>query len=285
MKLTAQGRRRTRRTRWLGVAVIVLALPHGAAAWGRNGNKLVVNKAIDTLPPDIQEFFESNRAILSQHVTDPLDSIAKTAAERHNHVLYLDKYGRFPFDALPRSYKAAVTKFGKTKLQANGLLPWQVGVYSQKLTEDLKAGHWDTAKLDAAILANYVAEAHDPFNTTEDFDGHLTEQTGINERFGTTLVDRYSSFFPMRPNDATFISDPTDHAFEACLTSHSWLETILLADRNARRGQNSYNDEYFDHFYNLAAVTLIRQLSAAATDVGSYWLTAWTNAGRPQLPH
>jgi hypothetical protein len=267
------------------VAVIVLALPHGAAAWGRNGNKLVVNKAIDTLPPDIREFFESNRAILSQHVTDPLDSIAKTAAERHNHVLYLDKYGRFPFDALPRSYKAAVTKFGKTKLQANGLLPWQVGVYSQKLTEDLKAGHWDTAKLDAAILANYVAEAHDPFNTTEDFDGHLTEQTGINERFGTTLVDRYSSFFPMRPNDATFISDPTDHAFEACLTSHSWLETILLADRNARRGQNSYNDEYFDHFYNLAAVTLIRQLSAAATDVGSYWLTAWTNAGRPQLPH
>jgi len=285
VKLTAQGRRRTRRTRWLGVAVIVLALPHGAAAWGRNGNKLVVNKAIDTLPPDIREFFESNRAILSQHVTDPLDSIAKTAAERHNHVLYLDKYGRFPFDALPRSYKAAVTKFGKTKLQANGLLPWQVGVYSQKLTEDLKAGHWDTAKLDAAILANYVAEAHDPFNTTEDFDGHLTEQTGINERFGTTLVDRYSSFFPMRPNDATFISDPTDHAFEACLTSHSWLETILLADRNARRGQNSYNDEYFDHFYNLAAVTLIRQLSAAATDVGSYWLTAWTNAGRPQLPH
>jgi hypothetical protein len=32
-------------------------------------------------------------------------------------------------------------------------------------------------------------------------------------------------------------------------------------------------------------VTLIRQLSDAATDVGSYWLTAWVNAGRPQLPH
>jgi hypothetical protein len=30
---------------------------------------------------------------------------------------------------------------------------------------------------------------------------------------------------------------------------------------------------------------LIRQLSEASTDVGSYWLTAWINAGRPQLPH
>ncbi len=277
--------RRAWRLTLVMAATFAMASPQGAWAWGRNGNKLVVNKAIDTLPADIREFFESNRALLSQHVTDPLDSIAKVASERHNHFLYLDKYGRFPYDGLPRSYKAAVAKFGKTKLQANGLLPWQIGVYSQKLTEAIKAGHWDEAKLDAAILANYVAEAHDPFNTTEDFDGRLTGQAGINDRFGTTLIDRYSSFFPMRPNDATYINDPTDHAFEACLSSHSWLETILLADRNSRRSQNTYNDEYYDHFYNAAAVILIRQLSDAATDVGSYWLTAWINAGRPQLPH
>ena len=283
--LSARYRRTFYRSLVLPALGIFLVFPYGARAWGRNGNKLVVNKAIDTLPADIRDFFESNRALLSQHVTDPLDSIAKVAAERHNHFLYLDKYGRFPYDALPRSYKAAVTKFGKTKLQANGLLPWQVGVYSQKLTEAMKAARWDEAKLDAAILANYVAEAHDPFNTTEDFDGHLTGQAGINERFGTTLIDRYSSFFPMRPNDASFISDPTDHAFEACLSSHSWLETILLADRNSRHGQNSYNDEYFDRFYNAAAVILIRKLSDAATDVGSYWMTAWINAGKPQLPH
>jgi hypothetical protein len=276
--------RRTWRLALVAAATFALASPQRAWAWGRNGNKLVVNKAIDTLPAEIREFFESNRALLSQHVTDPLDSIARVASERHNHFLYLDKYGRFPYDGLPRNYKSAVTKFGKTKLQANGLLPWQIGVYSQKLTEAIKAGHWDEAKLDAAILANYVAEAHDPFNTTEDFDGRLTGQTGINDRFGTTLIDRYSSFFPMRPNDAAYINDPTDHAFEACLSSHSWLETILLADRNSRRSQNTYNDEYYDHFYNAAAVILIRQLSDAATDVGSYWLTAWINAGRPQLP-
>ena len=39
-----------------------------------------------------------------------------------------------------------------------------------------------------------------------------------------------------------------------------------------------------DRFYNEAGAILIRQLSDAATDVGSYWLTAWVNAGRPQLP-
>jgi hypothetical protein len=259
------------------VMVICVVLPQRASAWGRNAHKLVVNQAIDTLPLDIRGFFESNRVLLLQHVIDPLDAVAKTPTEKRNDHLYLDKYGRFPFDALPRSYKAALDKYGKSK----------IGVYSQKLTEDLKTGHWDEAKLDAAILANYVANAHDPFNTTENFDGKLTAQTGVNERFGTTLIDRYSSFFPMRPNDASFINDPTDHAFEVCLASHSWLETILVADRNAYiAGKSySYNDEYYDRFYNQAAAMLIRQLSEASTDVGSYWMTAWINAGRPQLPH
>jgi hypothetical protein len=269
----------------LAVTVSFALVPTGAYAWGSNGQRVVVNQAIDTLPADLRAFFENQRSFVVQHVTDPLDAEAKTPTERHNHFIRLDKYGHFPFDALPRSYKAAVNKFGKSKIDANGLLPWEIGVYSQKLTESMKLGRWDEARLNAAILAFYVAEAHDPFNTTENFDGHLTEQTGINERFGITLIDRFSSFFPMRPNDGSFITDPTDHAFEACLSAHSWLEVIELADRNARRESKSYNDEYFDRFYNQSAGTLIRQLSDAATDVGSYWLTAWTNAGKPALPH
>jgi len=269
----------------LALVVIFVSFPQHAAAWGRNGQKLVVSRAIETLPPEIRGFFEMNQAFLLQHVTDPFDTLSKAPSEKRNNHLFLDKYGRFPFEALPRSYKEAVTKFGKSKLDSNGLLPWQIGVYNQKLTDDMKTGRWEDAKLDAAILAHYVAQSHDPFSTTDNFDGKLTGQIGVNERFGTALIDRYSSFFPVRPNDAVYIRDPTDHAFESCLTSHSWLETILLADRNAYLGGSAYNDEYFDRFYNQAAATLIRQLSEAASDVGSYWLTAWTNAGKPQLPH
>jgi len=272
------------------LTMLALTLPlaiyaPAAFAWGNNANKLIVNRAIDTLPADLRPFFDNSRAELLNHVNDPFVTVAKTPAERKNQFLYLEKYGRFPFALLPRNYKAAVTKFGRSKLESNGLLPWQIGVYSAKLTGAMQTGKWADAKLYAAVLASYVAAAHDPFNTTDNMDGHLSAQNGINERFGTSLVDRYSSFFFMRPNDATFIADPTDHAFEACLSSHSWLETVLYADRDARRGLNSYTDEYYDHFYNQAGAVLIRQISDAATDVGSYWLTAWKNAGQPQLPH
>jgi hypothetical protein len=277
----------SRRLRFRFALALTIALsPSPAYAWGNGANRLVVNRAVETLPQDIRPFFDANRAVLLQHVNDPFGTPDKllTPAERRNQYLFLDKYGRFPFDTLPRGYKAAVAKFGKSKIESNGLLPWQIGVYSAKLTDAMRDGKWEDAKLFAAILANYVAAAHDPFNTTENMDGHLSAQNGINERFGTALVDRYSSYFFMRPSDATFIADPTDHAFEACLSSHSWLETILYADREARRGLNAYTDEYYDHFYNQAGAVLIRQLSEAAGDVGSYWLTAWKNAGQPQLP-
>jgi hypothetical protein len=271
-----------------GVALLLvvgLLLPCRTLAWGNNAQRLIVNHAVDTLPYELRPFFEANRDFLIQHVNDTLNQLDKHPNERQNHFIELDRYGKFPFDALPRSYKAALSKYSKSKIESTGLLPWEIGVYSQKLTEDMRNGRWDEAKLDAAFLADYVAEAHDPFNTTENFDGKLTGQSGVNDRFNTILIDRYGSFFPLNPHDAFFVSDPTDFAFDMCLNGHSMVESILLADRNAKRGLSSYTDEYYDRFYNLTAGSLIRQLSDAATDVGSYWLTAWTNAGKPPLPH
>lgn len=272
-----------------------ILVPACAFAWGTNGQRLVVTKAIDTLPAELRPFFEANREFFLQHGTDPIDvskgDVSKIDAakknptlERRYHILFLDHYGRFPFDSLPRDYKAAVAKFTRAKIEANGVLPWQIGVFSEKLTNAMKAGKWDEARLEAALLAHFVAESHDPFNTTDNFDGHLSGQLGVNERFGTVLIDRFSSFFPMHPNDAIYLHDPTDTAFEACLSAHSWLETILLADKRARKGLNNYSDEYYDRFYNQGAAILIRQLSDAATDVGSFWLTSWINAGKPQIP-
>lgn len=262
-------------------ALASLLLPGHAAAWGNNAQRLILNHAVDTLPYELRPYFETNRNFLIQHVNDPLSQIDKHPHERQNHFIELDKYGKFPFEALPRSYKAAVAKYSKSHIDSTGLLPWQVGVYSQKLMEDMKAGRWDEARVDAAFLADYVAEAHDPFNTTENYDGKMTGQSGVNDRFNTILVDRYGSFFPMNPHDAVFITDPTDYAFEMSLNAHSLVESILLADRAAKRGLASYTDEYYDRFYNLTAASLIKQLSDAATDVGSYWLTAWVNAGKP----
>ena len=263
------------------LAALFLLLPR-SFGWGQSADRLVANKAVDTLPPEMLPFFQANRQFLVQHVTDP-ESEEKTADERNNFIR-LDHYGQFPFAALPRSYTGAVSKFTRRTVETYGLLPWQIGIYSKKLTDAFESHTWTEAKLSAAILAYYVAAAHDPFNTTMNHDGSLSDQPGVNERFGTGLVDRYQLFFFVKPNEAAFIRDPTGNAFEMALGAHTWLENILWADSRAHEGLSSYGDAYYDRFYALAGAVLIRQFSDAATDVGSYWMTAWINAGRPQLP-
>jgi len=264
----------------------ILSSPAPAGAWGASAQKVITTKAVDTLPPELREFFEAHKGMLALQSAEPLESQSKIhAAERLNHYIYLDRYGRFPFDALPRDYKSALRTFGKSRIDANGVLPWQVGVYSDRLASAMRAGKWDEARQLAATLAYYVAATHDPFNTTDNSDGQLSGQNGVRLRFGLTLVDRFSLFFFVRPNDAAYISQTShDRAFESCLSAHSWLENILLADRRARSGLPDYTDEYYDRFYNQTGAILIRQISEAAADVGSFWLTAWINAGRPALP-
>jgi hypothetical protein len=264
-------------------AILLAAFPAGA--WNANADRLVTNQAVNTLPGDIRPFFEGNRQFLVQHVNDSRDEIARVPAEKPYNYIELDHYGTFPFAALPRDYKAAVSRYGRTVVAAHGELPWQIGLYSARLTEAFRTHNWTAARVAAASLAYFVAEAHDPFNTTINNDGRFSGQPRVNQRFGGSLFDRYSLFFYAHPNDAAFISDPTDHAFDICLTAHSWLEQVLLADARARQGLPDYTDEYYDRFYSQAGSILVHQLSDAATDVGSYWLTAWVNAGKPALPN
>jgi len=268
----------------LALLVILLLATPSSFGWGENAERMIVDKAVDTLPDEMRPFFQANRPYLVQHVTDPVEAEARNPAEQRNSFIQLDRYGQFPFTALPRSYTAAVAKFGKRTLESRGLLPWQIGLYSQKLTDALRAHNWDDAKVSAAILAHYVAAAHDPFKSTMNNDGALSSQPGVDERFGNGLVDRYQRFFFLKPNEAAFIRDPTEHAFDMSFSGHSWLENVLLADRRAHEGLSGYKDEYYDRFYAQAGAVLVRQLSDASTDIGSYWMTAWINAGRPPLP-
>jgi hypothetical protein len=269
------------------VAPVVLALlvvSPASFGWGENAERLITNKAVDTLPDEMLGYFGANRQFLVQHVTDPDEGASKNPTDPRNNFIELDHYGQFPFIGLPRAYSAAVAKYGRRTIGTYGLLPWQIGIYSQKLTDALREHNWTEARLNAALLAHYVAAAHDPFNTTVNNDGRLSDQPGVNERFGDGLVDRYQLFFFVKPNEAAFIRDPTDQGFEMALSAHSWLENILLADQRAHEGLSTYGDEYYDRFYAQAGAVLIRQFSDASTDVGSYWMTAWLNAGRPQLP-
>lgn len=272
------------------VAALVLAvagpllLPSPASAWGPAAHRVIVNGAVETLPPELREFFGANRTFLTNHIFDAAREAEKNPLEKRNQFIYLDRYGNFPYLALPREYKESVRKYSAGTVRRNGVLPWQIGVYSLKLTNAFRARDWDEVRAHAAALAFYVAQAHDSFSTTQNFDGRLSAQYGVEKRYGTSLVDRYSMFFVIRPAEAVKVDDPTLHAFDIVLEANSWLDNVLWADRRARADLPDYTDEFYDRFYNQVGMVLVKQVNDACHNVGSYWYTAWLNAGRPVLP-
>lgn len=261
-----------------------LAAGTSAYAWGPTAHRLVNRWAVETLPAEMHGFFEANRQFLIDHANDPDTWMAKDPFERKHHYIYLDKYGIFPFLSLPHSFKAATDQYGKSRINRDGLLPWQIGEYSLRLTNAFKAQNWEEVKLDAAALGHYMADATDPLHTTQNYDGQLTAQPGLEERFDIRLVDRFSNFFILAPQEAVKIDDPTEFAFQTALEAYTWVDHIVFEDRRSLEGLTSYNEDYFSRFYSRVGSTAMQQINAAAHDAGSYWYTAWLNAGRPQLP-
>ena len=270
--------------RFSALLVAWLALAHPVVAWGPAGHDLVNSWAIQTLPIEMRGFFEAHRQYLVAHANDPDEWMKNDRYERKRHYIYLDKYGIFPFLELPHSFRQAVENYGSGRVNRDGVLPWQVGEHSLRLTDAFKARNWDQVKLEAAVLAHYVAEARSPLHVTKNFDGQLTRQTGLEDRFENRLLDRYSKFFILHPEDAVKIDDPTEYAFQTCLEAYTVLDSTVLADMRARAGLPDYTDEYFDRFYSQIGANVMRAVNEAARDAGSYWYTAWLNAGKPALP-
>jgi hypothetical protein len=54
----------------LSLLIFFVALA-SSFGWGENADRLVTNKAVDTLPDEMLPFFQANRQYLVQHVSVP----------------------------------------------------------------------------------------------------------------------------------------------------------------------------------------------------------------------
>ena len=151
-------RRSLQRAVILSAGILVLGLGP-LFGWGETADRLVTNRAVDTLPQEMQPFFYANRQFLVEHVGPAEETDPKTGTARHTDFIQLDHYGPFPFSALPRDYNAATTKFNRRVLEQYGILPWEIGFYSKKLTDAFRDHDWKQVRTSAAILAHYVNAA------------------------------------------------------------------------------------------------------------------------------
>jgi Type I phosphodiesterase / nucleotide pyrophosphatase len=276
----------------LGLAVGML-LPAQAAAWGFTGHRLVNRKATATLPPPLRNLFVANADYLAEHAIDPdLWRDAGRPGEGVNHYLDMDAFGEWPFHGTPRKENEHLGKFG-AKARDRGRVPWRTEEVYRELVAAFRAKDPARVLEHAAVLGHYVADAHVPLHAVLNYDGQLTGQTGVHARWEAVLVDRFlRQIEPLvEPGAAAAGAEPVDVVFETLLESFGDAEKALLSDREstderdyaATPVDDRHADSYYSQLYEREAPRVVARLTRAAERLGSLWLSAYEDAGRPPL--
>ena len=252
--------------------------------------------AVDTLPPGMKNFFESERNFISEHAVDPDKWKGDDKAEMPRHYIDMDMYGTYPFKGLPRDYEEAVRKFGAEVVDSRGTLPWRIVEYTHKLAKDMKSGNREKIRMTAAALGHYVGDLHSPLHAAENYNGQYTNNYGVHKQFESRMINANLVSYDPEPDEATSIEDPLVHAFDIILNSYNLVLPILEADTKARKiltqtQIDSLNDwrskdipEYLSILYSDLGDMGWNQMNSASYNLGRYWVTAWELAGKPLLP-
>ena len=275
------------------VLVATLALPGRADAWGFEAHHLIMERAIALLPPELRPLFERHRAKVVERIIDP-DTwrAAGFEDEDPNHFLDLDweGYGKEPFAELPRDLTAAIAKFGRSRIQQNGTVPWRV----EEMYGNLQRAFRDYPRRGAfgqndiihfsAWLSHYVSDSIQPFHGVLNYDGQLTRQNGVHARFESALVERYRSQLTLAPKPLPPVRAPRDFIFERLIEDTRLAPVILKADLDAIGTRDVYDDQYFDAFFKATRPVLEQRLNDSIAAVAAVITGAWEAAGRPPVP-
>ncbi len=279
---------------------LLFAISSKLFGWGFWAHKEINRKAIDVLPKEMRTFFQGNADYLSEHAIDPDQRRYKDENEGFYHYIDIDRYGAYPFSALPHDYQAAVEKFGVGFVKKNGLVPWRIADFVHQLKEAMRKKDKQEILFYAANLGHYVADAHVPLHATENYDGQLTDQKGVHARFESDIPERYGKLNNLSVDSAQYISNPLEFAFHVILESYSFVDSVLKADKAAKEGlaesdlysvfkksgrtEYHYSDIYFQRFNERLHGLVEKRMQDAIQNLASFWYTAWVDAGKPGLP-
>jgi hypothetical protein len=238
---------------------------------------VVVDAAIETLPKQMKPFYKAHRQEMGSQSLDP--EFPPRTPERR---FLVDRLLPFPFSDLPRSEAALKAKYGE-RAEGIGRLPWLVQETYARLVAAMKANDKQKILAESDLLGAYVVDLHMVLNLTDNYDGQKTGQHGLFARLVDKLPQKMGRDLKASPDAARYLDNPNEYVFSMITATYVWLDNTLYLEDLARRGKPGYGDIYLEDLAKRVGPYLRERLSRAAEDVGSYWYTAWTVAGRPEL--
>ncbi|HTN20986.1 MAG TPA: zinc dependent phospholipase C family protein [Pelobium sp.] len=269
------------------------------ASWGFFAHQKINRLAVFTLPKDLIGFYKSNINYITIHAVDPDKRRYADSLEAPRHYLDADHYGKEPFTLIPKKWNDAAKKLSEDTLYAYGIVPWQIQRTYYKLVDAFKNRDSILILKYSSDLGHYVADAHVPLHTSENYNGQMTNQVGIHGFWESRLPELFANDYDFFVGKAIYINNPLNKAWEIVEHTFTLLDSTLSIEKrlsksfpsdrkytyNERNNRviKEYSIEYSKAYHDAMNGMVEKQMRSSILDVGSFWYSAWVDAGQPDM--
>jgi len=267
-------------------------------SWGFFAHMRINRFAVFSLPAGTSRFYKANIQYLGDHAVDADKRRYADTAEAPRHYLDVELYEK-NIDSIPQKWDDAVKKYGIAELNKNGILPWQIQVSYYKLVNAFKTRDSLKILIYSAYLGHYIADAHVPLHTTQNHNGQLTNQIGIHAFWESRLPELFAKDYNYLVGRAQYIQNPLKEAWRIIKHTHSLVDSVLTCESQLNAAYASrkkygfskrnnvllrqYAAPYSKAYHELMNKMVERQMRASILAIGSFWYSAWVDAGQPVL--
>lgn len=267
--------------------LLLCCLVTPALAWGFDAHRALTRYAVESLPDDTALYRTFRPLVEELQAASLAPDIRRDdlPGEAVKHYLDADLLEPYPFTRFPLTRARAEAVFGRAELEQAGVAPWALRDAYDQLVAALRAGDREAVLSAAGDTAHYLEDLHVPYHTTENYDGQLSGNEGVHARFESELIERFWQDGLFAPQTAPPLrAGPLVAAFEVVRTSYGFLGVVNQADLAALAQHEAESDAYYRALWEGGAGTVARQqMNLAALNVARFWLSAWLDAGRPEL--
>jgi hypothetical protein len=280
-------------------SLIAIVLIITSSSWGFFAHKRINRIAVFTLPKAMLGFYEANINFITEHAVDPDKKRYVDSLEAPRHFLDADHYGKRPFMALPVKWKDAIKKYPEDTVKKYGTVPWEIQYQYYRLVDAFKRHDTTDILKTSANLGHYVADAHVPLHLTMNYDGQLTHQDGIHALWETRLPELFSDHYNYYVGKARYIENPLNEAFKICRASFKAVDSVLRFERTVNKSfpqdkkyqtvrrnnknMQDYSEAYAKAYHKMLKGMVERRMRSSILEIGSFWYSAWVDAGQPNL--
>ena len=200
---------------------------------------------------------------------------------------------------MPRRWNDAIEKFSEDTIKTYGISPWNIQLMLYKLTTAFKEKNLSRILKYSAEIGHYISDAHVPLHATENYNGQFTNQKGIHGFWESRVPELFFQEYDLITGKAEYINKPLETTWEFIQESYFAVDSVLSIEKEIteqwpddrkysfeKRGRvtmkvysRDFSKEYSNRLNNMQE----RRLKASIKAVGSFWYTAWINAGQPDL--